>query len=653
MESTPRSKRVSGAPRLPTPRSAEKSVETEHGLSSTIDIVPKGLAHISRDGGLQFVNAELAQLLGYSREELLALDFLDLVAPAERDACQALNAGVLGGVLPEYRRYTAFLRKDGSTVDLMLRIRPVLSRDGSVAHLDGVFERDETGRVTPAFAVEDRLRAALDASETGTYRWEVHTSDPEWDENLDRLFGLAAEPRLHTIDRLLTLIHPDDMVKVVESLWLSIGEGGEFEVDFRVVWPDGSPHWLHGRGRTVTDEAGNPLYITGACTDVTGRVRAEQAVRESEAKLRRIVDSGMIGVYYWAVDGTIVDANDEFLRMLGYSRDDLRAGLNVKRITPTEWGGIDAVKMTEVVEAGVAIPWEKEFIARDGCRVPVLVAEALLDGADRGGIAICLDVGERKRADLERERLLALEHDARAQAERAIRQREEVLAIVAHDLRDPVNTILMSATALLGITLDDSKRTRHLNIIQRAATGMDALIRDLLDFSRIEAGAFALRREPVDVHTLLCETVELFEEHARPGGVQLTSAIAPDVSTVIGDRDRLAQALSNLLSNAIKFSSPGGSVTIDARRTDDSLVISVTDTGPGIAPEDLPYIFDRYWQADRASRAGAGLGLLIAKGIVESHGGRIDVSSEVGRGTTIRCTLPIGESDEAGGAATT
>src|SRR5690606_28521833 len=150
--------------------------------------------------------------------------------------------------------------------------------------------------------------------------------------------------------------------------------------------------------------------------------------------------------------------------------------------------------LKEVITNGVTSPWEKELYTKDGRTIPVLVAQALLNGVKDRGIAICLDVSERREAELERDRLLTREHEARAEAERAIRLRDEVLAVVAHDLRNPVGAIAMSASTMLNLDMDEEERGRQLNIIQRAATGMDNLISDLLDVSRMEAGSFAIKR---------------------------------------------------------------------------------------------------------------------------------------------------------------
>jgi signal transduction histidine kinase len=187
----------------------------------------------------------------------------------------------------------------------------------------------------------------------------------------------------------------------------------------------------------------------------------------------------------------------------------------------------------------------------------------------------------------------------------------------------------------------DDQRIRALEIIKRAASGMDFLISDLLDVARIESGTFPIEPVPVDLPALLEETLDLFEQQARRREITLVGEGLPGIGAVIADRNRLGQVLSNLLSNAIKFTPDHGRVVLRARRIDGEVQVSVEDTGPGIAADSLPHVFDRFWRADRRSRSGTGLGLPIAKSIVEAHGGRIWVESTPGRGSTFHFTLPL------------
>jgi signal transduction histidine kinase len=263
------------------------------------------------------------------------------------------------------------------------------------------------------------------------------------------------------------------------------------------------------------------------------------------------------------------------------------------------------------------------------------------EGRSDRGVAVCLDISQRKEAEVERERLLAREQASRTKAERATKLRDEILAVVAHDLRDPVHTIAMAASNMLELPLPQHENVRQLAVIRRAARRMDRLIGDLLDVSRIESGSFAIRLATVAIPALLDETMDAFELQAAPRGVALATECASDVPSVTGDRDRLAQVLSNLIANALKFTPRDGHIRLRATRAGDHVQVSVEDSGVGIPAEQLSFVFDRFWQANRTSRSGVGLGLAIAKGIVEAHGGRIWAESAVDRGTTIHFTIPM------------
>jgi PAS domain S-box-containing protein len=236
---------------------------------------------------------------------------------------------------------------------------------------------------------------------------------------------------------------------------------------------------------------------------------------------------------------------------------------------------------------------------------------------------------------------LALEQSARGEAERATRVRDDVLAIVAHDLRNPIHTITLCAEALLGQTAESDGRRHSIGVIKRCTKTMERLIADLLDVARLEAGTLSVLREPVELPPLIIDTLEQFEVEGLARKVTIRSEIQAGLPVVVCERERLMQVLSNLLGNALKFTPEGRKITVQVMMAGDAVRISVEDAGSGIAEADLPHIFDRYWQASRGS-AGAGLGLAICKGIVEAYGGRIWATSTVGRGTTVSFTLPCG-----------
>ena len=233
------------------------------------------------------------------------------------------------------------------------------------------------------------------------------------------------------------------------------------------------------------------------------------------------------------------------------------------------------------------------------------------------------------------------------EATQATRARDEMLGVVAHDLRNPLNTIFMGATLMLELIEPQSGLRQQAQMVHRAAERMNRLIQDLLDVRRIDSGRLALDAKPESVGSLLGEATEMLRPLASAAALELACKVDDDVPPVDADASRILQVLSNLVGNAIKFTPAGGRVRVHAEWLEGEVRFTVSDTGPGIPTEQLPHIFGRYWQAARADRRGVGLGLAIAKGIVEAHKGRIWVESQVGVGSNFIFTLPVAEERKA------
>jgi signal transduction histidine kinase len=228
-------------------------------------------------------------------------------------------------------------------------------------------------------------------------------------------------------------------------------------------------------------------------------------------------------------------------------------------------------------------------------------------------------------------------------AQRATRARDEVLGIVSHDLRNPLSTIAMCARALHDSLAAPDEGVRYMvDAISRSTEWMKRLIQDLLDIASLDAGHLSIEPHGIPVKPLVADVLEMFEPSARAQDLRLEGEVVDATPDVHADRERLLQVVANLVGNALKFTEGGGSIRITARSHGaDRVRFEVTDTGCGIPAEDLPHLFDRFWHVRRnASQRGTGLGLAIAKGIVEAHGGRIDVVSDVGVGSTFSFVLP-------------
>ena len=227
-------------------------------------------------------------------------------------------------------------------------------------------------------------------------------------------------------------------------------------------------------------------------------------------------------------------------------------------------------------------------------------------------------------------------------AQRALHAREEILAIVTHDLRTPLAAVMTAASLLATADAEDPDADRirqRAETIQRATQHMSRLVRDLSDLAQIDAGRLAIEKEVEDPARLVCEAVETLEPVVRKGGGTLRCEVGAEVPGVDCDRERIVQVISNLVGNASKVGA--SSITVHVEPRQGELVFSVADTGPGIAAEDLPHMFDRYWRGRNADYKGTGLGLPISYGIVKAHGGHMWVESTVGAGSTFYFSIPL------------
>jgi signal transduction histidine kinase len=242
---------------------------------------------------------------------------------------------------------------------------------------------------------------------------------------------------------------------------------------------------------------------------------------------------------------------------------------------------------------------------------------------------------------LQRARSYDQEREARRTAEILSRAREDVLGVVAHDLRNPLNLVSMTTQLLMEPDLTPERRKSTIAINTRAVARMNRLIGDLLDVVRMEAGHLSLDVGPCDVSRVLVETMEAFQARAAELGISLVLSPEPPNVIVQADEERVLQLIDNLVGNALKFTPSGGRVSVGGFIDDNELRVTVADTGPGIPEEQRAKLFDRFWQARGTDRRGLGLGLPIAKGIAEAHGGRLWVESTVGSGTTFHFAMPL------------
>jgi PAS domain S-box-containing protein len=360
------------------------------------------------------------------------------------------------------------------------------------------------------------------------------------------------------------------------------------------------------------------------------RAEAVRARREMDAILEATGD-GVLGI---DLEGKCTSLNRVGVDLLGYSEREIMGRDVHETLCHSDPSGVPSSAgecriLGALREGRRAESADGDVLwRRDGRAFPVRwTLLPLIDGIERRGAVLTFtDMTEIEEKE--------------AALRRAVEQREEVVSIVSHDLRNPLGVVSAAADLLIDLPLDDEERRQQAEIIKRSAERMERLIGDLLDVARIEAGAFLVRPADEPVRPLLEEAREAFSHQAECAGVSILID-APEALRVHGDRDRILQALGNLLDNALRFTPADGSVEVGAALDEGGIVaLFVADTGRGMPPEAIEHLFDRFWQAEAGERGGAGLGLAIVKGIAEAHGGEVVVESEEGAGTHFEIRLP-------------
>ena len=381
--------------------------------------------------------------------------------------------------------------------------------------------------------------------------------------------------------------------------------------------------------------------------DITVRKRASEEIAKSEASLRRLLDSNPIGVIVADFSGRIQYANDAFLRIVGYSHEDVRSGLlRWDAITPPEDAPKDRQAVEELRATGRIAPWEKNYIHQHGHKVPVLVGVTVLEEGKEDCVAFVLDLSLQKAQEEVRRKNQELE-EQNVRIQEANRLKSEFLAHMSHELRTPLNGIIGYSEFLLDEKPGplNEKQQRCLNDMLYSGRHLLQLINDVLDLAKVEAGRMELHPERFSVREAVAEVCSVLGQLSRKNSVTIRTEVAPEVDRVLLDQQKFKQVLYNLLSNAVKFSREGGTVDMDARRFDRTrLELRVRDTGIGIRREDFSRLFREFEQLEQGAGrnyGGSGLGLALARRIVEFQQGSIGVESVYGQGSTFTVVLPL------------
>lgn len=495
---------------------------------------------------------------------------------------------------------------------------------------------------------EERFQLASEPLAAFLYDYDLTTGLVERFGGLEEVVGFKPTQIPPTPDWWIERIHPEDIERVMRDAKQAFDSSAtSYAHQYRMRHQQGHYIYIGDRGRIVRDQTGCPVRVLGGVSDISARKRAEEALHASEERFRLATEALAAFLYDWNPVTNHLEWFGGMEEVLGFRLDEVRPDVAWyrSRVHPDDlalvWhSGHEALESGARGHSNVY-----RIRHRDGHYIHVADRSRMV--RDESGRAIRVlggvsDISERLHLETERTELLQREHEARTAAEAASRARDEMLGVVSHDLRNPLAAIGLCASALSqSIEPGSESVQRMLASIKHSADSTDRLIEDLLDVSSIESGRLALETRAENPGYLLEQTADLFAAAASDHGVGLELRITPDLPAVLADAERVVQGLANLVTNSLKCTDRGGHITLGAEPDPSGVRFAVEDTGVGIAADDLPYVFDRFWQKHREGRQrSTGLGLAIVRGIVDAHGGQISVESTLGKGSRFSFTLP-------------
>ena len=596
----------------------------EDELRALVNAIPHFVWIMRSDGGAAYANRRWCDYTGLSPEQLQGDGWLQLIHPDERPRIQeAWQTAVRTGTPYEVEHRI----RQGSTGEyhwFLARGIPYRDAQGAILSWVGTCtDIDEQKRAEQQLrASEQNLRVL--AETLPQLVWRIGA------DGLSDFFNQRFRDYTHASDEQLQgygwsqFLHPDDAERALAAREHALRTGCPYEVEYRFrEGQTGSYRWFLARGVPLRNASGQIVKWFGTSTDIEEQKRTEQALRQSQERVRALMNSSIIGITSVEWEGkVIVEANEAFLHMTGYTQEDVRSRmLSRARITPPEDAPLFECAHQELAAHGQHTPFETEVVCKDGSRLPILVGGVLFQDHPRQIVAFVLDNSARKELE---------------------QRKDTFISMASHELRNPL-TILKLQTTLLHRQLAKQglqASAPALASIETQINTITRLVDELLDVTKIQAGRLEYQQETVDLDALLQEIADTMQ-HTHPSHTILVHGAVQ--TSLVGDPDRLAQVFINLLSNAIKYSPQAQTVEIDLCASEDVVNIRVRDHGLGIPQEQREKIFERFYRAAgprQKAIPGLGMGLYIVAEIINRHGGTISVDSEVGKGSTFTVTLP-------------
>jgi PAS domain S-box-containing protein len=638
------------AANLELTRTAEALRESEERFRAIFFQAAVGIAQTDIDRRCVLMNDQFCGMLGYSQAELSEKTLTEVVHPDDCEASSAAIHRLLSGEISSWSQEKRYIRKDGATVWGRAFTSLVRDQRGQPKYLLTVVE-DITEKIHAERALrnsEERLALAQNAAQLGVWDCDLRTGVITICGHYPQLHGLSPDRTTITREEWLSLIHPEDRERVDALTREAREQTHFFDSEFRVIWPQGSTHWLHARGTMMVDDAGRPSRTMGVVWDITERKQDEAKLRESEERFRRVFEEGPLGVALVGKDYHFQKSNSALCQMVGYSEEEL-AQKTFADITHPDDVGTD-VALAEQLFRG-EIPFyrmQKRYVKKNGEILWINLTASVIRGRDGEplyGLAMVEDITEVKRT----------------QEESFARQKLESVGTlasgIAHDFNNLLGGVVVQAELVLAELHAGMSPERGLKAIRDLAIRGSEIVRQLMIYAGKESEVVGL----ADVSQIVEEMIELLKMSVSKHAVVETD-LGNDRPAVRANAAQLRQIVMNLVINASEaIGDRDGIIRVRIRRATkgrdamipkgvaegDYLQLEVADTGCGMTPETQARVFDPFFTT---RSAGHGLGLAVVHGIVRRLGGSINVASEPGEGTTFEVLLPCAEGAlEAGG----
>jgi PAS domain S-box-containing protein len=607
-------------------------------------------AIVSKDlnGIINTWNQGAERILGYAASEAIGQPVTMLI-PGDRRAeeTEILNRIRRGERMEHFE--TIRRCKDGRLINVSLTVSPIKNEDGEVIGASKIL-RD----ITQSKEAQERLQRALDFDQTvmlsmgeGLYTVDSEGRVTFMNPAAQRILGWTLDEILGR--RMHDVIHhsyPDGTPFPPEQCeGLQVLREGRMMTEFQDVFirKDGTFFDVVYSSSPLRS-GGDINGLVVVFRDITERKRAEEEIR-FQAHLLDAVEQAVIAT---DLNGTVIFWNSFAETLYGWPAAEA-LGANILDLTPAPALRDQAAEIFACLQAGQS--WEGEFEVQrsDGTFFPAMINDSpILDSQGKliGIVGVSTDNTQRRRAEEERENLLQREREARAQAEDANRLKDEFLATLSHELRNPLNVVIGYSEILR--RNENAKHefvVKAAETIRRNALAQSQLVSDLLDLSRLQMGKLSLDRQPVSLSTVITEAVETVSAEVKTKAITLSIDLDPEILVVEGDSVRLGQIAWNLLNNAVKFTPAKGEIRVTLAQEGDDAKLIVADSGQGIPPEFLPHVFEIFRQADASSsrrQGGMGIGLALVKQLTELHDGRVQADSAgIDRGATFTVWIPL------------